>query len=284
MTVEPHRPPLSEPTGELPKELRRHPAIAALLSLPVPGGGQIYNGRLALGLGLFLAVTAAQLPYAIAGLADRPWLVLALGGFALLLSLFSIVEAAVTAWRYRRIASRPFLRWFVLLPVLASLFAAGFLVPEPPRTKPAHVPTAAMAPAIQPGEYVLIDHGHYREHRPQRGDVAVFRGPNDGLPQLMRVIGLGGEHIEMQGLFAVVDGDPTLDRWFFPLTRTSALSMPSALSVDVPPGSLFVLGDHRISSRDSRSYGFIGEELLLGRAESIVYSSELGRIGQQLHE
>jgi signal peptidase I len=283
MTIEPYRPPASEPTGEPPEELRRHPAIAALLSLPVPGGGQIYNGRLALGLGLFLGVNALQLPYATAGLADRPWLVLALVGFALLLSLFSIVEAAVTARRHRRIASRPFLRWFVLVPILASLFAAGFLVPEPPRTKPARVPTAAMAPAIQPGEYVLIDYGHYREHRPQRGDVAVFLGPDDGL-QIKRVIGLGGEQIEMQGLRAVVEGDPTLDRWFFPLTRTSARLMLSASSVDVPPGSLFVLGDHRISSRDSRSYGFIAEELLLGRAGSIVYSPDAKRIGRRLHD
>lgn len=280
MPEEPYRPPAEVFAVEQRKELRRNPLVAAFLSLIVPGAGQLYTGRLALGLALWAVFFASFLVLQSGLLADRPWLFIALLVVCLLLLLGSLVEATVVANRRRRIPSRRSARWFVLAPILVLLFFAHALLPK---DHWADVPTGAMKPTILPGERVLIDPARYERHRPLRGDLAVFLNPADSKRQLKRVIALGGERVEMRGWRAVVDGDAKLDRWSFP----SAANLPApdgGLRAVVPEGHLFVLGDHRDNSRDSRVYGWISEDLLLGRAESIVFSPDAKRIGRRLHD
>lgn len=185
------------------------------------------------------------------------------------------------AYRRRHIPRHLVHRWFVFLPVVALLVAIPFLLPEVASpTRPTLVPTGTMRPTIRPGEVVLVDHGYYPDHLTRRGDLAVFLSPHDEKKLLKRVIALPGERVEMRDGRAIIDGDPTLDRWAH--LEGEPLSLPFVGTV--PQGELFILGDNRHNSRDSRFFGFVTEDRLLGRAESIYFSEDLDRIGLRLHD
>jgi len=141
--------------------------------------------------------------------------------------------------------------------------------------------SASMQPTLRTGETVLADMSYYRNHQPHRGDLAIYRLPNSGGALFIkRVIAIPGERVVVRRGRAIVNGrqaaepyadfgDPT---WAFNNTRLFV----------VPRGHVFVLGDNRANSRDSRvkAHGFVPIAALVGRATRIVMSPELARLGQ----
>ena len=110
------------------------------------------------------------------------------------------------------------------------------------------------------GEYVLIDKISYLLHSPERGDVVVFTPPNNDRDYIKRVIGLPGDTVEIKGGRVYVNGI-VLDE---PYLR-------NVIHNDMPPrvveeGRYFVLGDNRNNSSDSRAFGSITPQSIVGRA------------------
>lgn len=119
----------------------------------------------------------------------------------------------------------------------------------------------SMEPNLHTNERLVVEKLSYRFHGPRRGDVVVLRDPG-GSPELLikRVIGLPGERITIANGSVFVDGvlieEPYLDQE----TRGSGRSWI------VPPFTVFVLGDNRSASRDSRIFGPVHLDEILGRA------------------
>ncbi|MFD8995687.1 signal peptidase I [Streptomyces abikoensis] len=117
--------------------------------------------------------------------------------------------------------------------------------------RPYTVPTDSMAPTIGRGDRILaqrIDGGEVR-----RGDVVVFEDEVwANVPMVKRVVGVGGDHIECcdkQGRL-MINGKPVEE----PYLEGSGPASPTGFSATVPEGRLFLLGDHRSDSLDSRSH------------------------------
>jgi signal peptidase I len=137
---------------------------------------------------------------------------------------------------------------------LALLAAAFFIAPR-------QVWGLSMEPHIAPGEYVLINTFAYRVSQPHRGDVVAFRRDGDARGLFIkRVIGLPGDRIRIDRGTVVLNGTPLSE----PYVRYS--DDRSFAEVTVPAGSVFVLGDNRAISEDSRVFGPIGDDHLMGRA------------------
>ncbi len=157
--------------------------------------------------------------------------------------------------------------------------------------QPFEVEQNSMVATIQPGDYVLIDKLTPRWNDYQRGDIVVFQPPDGfeqgGVPFIKRVIGLPGETVRLEnGLVFVTPpgGVQTRVEEDYLVTGTDGRPAPT-LPRDaqgttewvVPDGRYFVMGDNRPESQDSRFFGPIDRELIVGRA--FVRYFPLDRIG-----
>jgi signal peptidase I len=133
----------------------------------------------------------------------------------------------------------------------------------------------SMLDTLQPQEHLLIDKLTPRFDEYSRGDIIVFHpnGERDNTPFIKRVIGLGGEHVEIRGGAVWIDGvrlDEDAYTYRDPLTGENEPTRPTSNDSewDVPERALWVLGDHREESTDSRSgrVGFVDVEDVVGRA------------------
>ncbi len=118
----------------------------------------------------------------------------------------------------------------------------------------------SMEPNLHNGEYVLIDKISYVLHPPERGDVVVFTPPNNERDYIKRVIGLPGDTVEVKGGQVYVNG-VALDEPY--LKNLIHSDMPALV---VEEGRYFVMGDNRNNSSDSRAFGTITPQSMVGRA------------------
>lgn len=148
----------------------------------------------------------------------------------------------------------------VLEVALLCVLVAAFFVRTP------QVSGRSMAPQISSGEYVLIDTLAYRFGSPARSDVIAFRrneDPASGIEPsiyIKRVIGLPHDRIAITDGIVYVNGKRLSEPY---VVYRDHRSYPPLV---VPAGSLYVLGDNRADSEDSRDFGFISERAVIGKA------------------
>ncbi|MET9774965.1 signal peptidase I [Streptomyces sp. NPDC006367] len=145
--------------------------------------------------------------------------------------------------------------------------------------RPFQIPSGSMEQGLRIGDRVLVNKVAYRfGGRPQRGDIVVFDGT--GLfghgDYIKRVVGVGGDHVECcdtEGRVRVNDSAVDESAVLYPGDRPSTVPF----DVVVPDGTLFVLGDHRGNSSDSRDRlgspggGMVPVDAVIGRADWIVW-------------
>ncbi len=119
----------------------------------------------------------------------------------------------------------------------------------------------SMEPNLHTNERLVIEKLSYRFHGPRRGDVVVLHDPG-GSPELLikRVVGLPGERVTVADGRVFIDGVP-LDE---PYLDQDTLG--GGRSWVVPPLTVFVMGDNRSASRDSRTFGPVSLDQIIGRA------------------
>ncbi|HWW60192.1 MAG TPA: signal peptidase I [Thermoanaerobaculia bacterium] len=129
------------------------------------------------------------------------------------------------------------------------------------------IPSASMSPTLQIGDHIVVT--PYFDGDPRRGDVVVFRMPSDpGALVVKRVIGVPGDLIDSR-LGRVRIGEHTLTE---PYLLADAATGAIEAQI-VPPRSYFVMGDNRANSLDSRSWGTLPREQIVGRARMVLWSS-----------
>jgi signal peptidase I len=131
----------------------------------------------------------------------------------------------------------------VLVAALALALVRALLI------EPVVVPTDSMAPTIQPGDHLLVRHG-LAVGDPQPGDVVLVDAPTGQL-MVKRVVAVGGQRVGIRDGRLAVDGKVKAE----PYTDPDAIDSVYFGPVKVPAGHVFVLGDNRFGSEDSRKYG-----------------------------
>ncbi|MGZ8867751.1 MAG: signal peptidase I [Thermoanaerobaculia bacterium] len=133
------------------------------------------------------------------------------------------------------------------------------------------VPSASMAPTLRPGDHIVVT--RYISDRPGRGDVVVFQHPAGRELTVKRVVAVPGDLIESDEGRLLISGR-LLSEPYAP--RNGAMRIAPQL---VPADHLFVLGDNRGDSYDSRHWGPLPDKLVVGRARIVLWSSAPSRSG-----
>jgi len=154
------------------------------------------------------------------------------------------------------------------------------------------IPSASMEPQLHVGDRVIVSKLAYRFHDPNRGDVVVFDSPtaarrDDGTfpgnvlrdvlegvglrrpgdeELIKRIIALPGETVEGRDGRVFIDGRELVEPYLPPGTMTSDFAARI-----VPEGTVWMMGDNRSNSMDSRAFGFVEESAIVGRAIARVW-------------
>ena len=278
----------------------RRPLVAALMSLALPGLGQLYDGELDKGLWLFIAFAFVGAPgTALAALyAPAPLMLPLLAASAaatLGVWIYSIVDAwrlarrrqayAPRAWQASGLYALLFLAGNVSLYAgLASQLRAHFV-------EPFFIPSASMAPTLLPGDMLFADKRYNCpscKSRAKIGDVGIFVYPNDrSFYYIKRIVGLPGDQVAIHGRDVAVNGKSLTETQLVEgdhvvvterfgdhawRVQWPANDAGGEAEFTVPPGEIFVLGDDRGLSVDSRKFGPVPLADLVAKARQIWFS------------
>lgn len=171
----------------------------------------------------------------------------------------------------------------ILLAILIAFFIRTFVI------QAYKIPSGSMKPTLQIGDHILVSKFNYGVKlpfirstlipigAPQRGDIVVFIYPEDRSKDFIkRLIGLPGDTIEIREKKIFLNGLPWSDAYG---VHVDNLILPGSVQprdnfgpAKVPEGSIFVLGDNRDESYDSRFWGFVDMKDVLGKAQIIYWS------------
>lgn len=267
------------------------PWITALLTVLTPGLGHIYIGQTRRGILLFVLVMIADtlLVFAMMGVLARFWMFAV--SLALLVGLWLyIMSDAIVRAVHMRDAPHPL---YNKTAICAGAFVAACLIFAAPCIYAVHALTSgrllwlsagtpSMEPTLRAGEYFLADATFYRTRKPSRGDVAVYVHPRDpNRHQIKRIIAIEGDRVAIKGGRAIVNGMAVEE----PYIEDGAAGGPFAevRETRVPTAHVYVLGDNRaqsVDSRDTVAHGPVPRTNLIGRVTDIAISRHLARMGR----
>jgi len=202
-------------------------------------------------------------------------------------------------------------------PVILAVFLIRSFIVEPFK-----IPSGSMMPTLLAGDFILVNKFTYglrvpilnntfvELSKPERGDVVVFHFPPDpSIDYIKRIVGVPGDKIAYRNKQLFVNGEPldmklvgdyqyvasglnmvTTKLYTERLGEVShaVLIDEGSISIDgeteVPAGHYFAMGDNRDNSKDSRSWGFVPDDNLVGKAFMIWWNfDDFGRIGSTIH-
>jgi signal peptidase I len=207
-------------------------------------------------------------------------------------------------------------RGFIVFLALFGLFRTAVADWNP-------IPSGSMRPNLLEGDVVLVNRLAFdlklpltdivvtRLGEPRRGDIVTFSSPKDGTRLIKRLIALPGDTVEMRAKQLRINGEPADYAITGSPSAINELPVQEALTGEarriqwltphgpaddfgplvVPANHYLMLGDNRDNSADSRYFGFVPRNLLIGRAERVLVSADIldkwqprfGRFGQRLH-
>jgi signal peptidase I len=151
----------------------------------------------------------------------------------------------------------------ILTAIIVAWLIKTFLV------QPFYIPSGSMEPTLYPGDRVLASKLSYRFGEPEVGDIVIFIAPEAGETEqdfIKRIVATSGMTVRVEQGKLIVDGKVRRENFTKPDRETSMFG-----PYTVPPGDVFVMGDNRANSRDSRFFGPVEKDAIIGKAFFIYW-------------
>jgi signal peptidase I len=136
------------------------------------------------------------------------------------------------------------------------------------------VPPYSMEPSLYPGDRVFVNRLTYRSAIPHRGDIVVYRLPSEpSKVAIHRIIAFPGEAVVLKNHKIIINDIPLTEDWAVKIRHYNGgkLAKKGMKPVIVPQGQYYVLGDNSARSEDSRAWGALPKENIIGKAYRIYY-------------
>ena len=267
--------------------------LASVLSLVQPGAGQVYAGRYAAGAAMWASGVLLAIAL-LGGVLGRSPLSLVVVLLAVLALHGSSAVHAYRAARARATPQRWFERWFVCLP----LFVAVSLLVRPQldqfrRLQSFYIPAGSMEPTLLIGDRMIVARDAYASTPVRRGDIICFASPERaGMVLVKRAVAVAGDRVAIRDKRLFVNGQEAREPWAqhldpqvfpsHPLLSEAAARRDNMPEFTVPADQLFVLGDNRDFSHDSRYFGLVDRAAVVGAPLYLYWSQDRARIGRSL--
>ncbi len=163
---------------------------------------------------------------------------------------------------------------FEILKVIVAVFVVAVII-RYVLFQPFIVEGSSMEPNFHNGEYIIVEKINYHLHAPKRGDVIVMEYPgNTSIDYIKRIIGLPGETIMIKDGNVYVDGNKLTESYLLPnQTTTIGGSNTTPYQITLTSDQYFMMGDNRDHSSDSRDWGVLTKDKIIGKAAIVLYPS-----------
>ena len=260
---------------------KRRPIWATVLSLIIPGLGHIYAGDLRKGLSLIGIEYSAIILAGILGILSTFYGIISLIIFTIGFYIFTLISSVRLALRNKEYQLQPYNRWYwyLIIFIITSVttntlfcFRGSILGYETYR-----IPAKSMQPTLQIGDLITVNTRYYQ---PIVGDVVVFLYPkNRSIPYVKRIAAIGNDTISINNGIVIRNGKPEnkLDVSNDKRLKDFSISMNER---KIPDGEVFLLGDWRDNSNDSRFWGTVPVTDIIGKVTYILFSKDINKIGK----
>ena len=145
---------------------------------------------------------------------------------------------------------------------------------------PYRIPSESMSPTLKKNDYILVSAAAYTLAGPEVNELIVFKYPKDrSIDFVMRVVAKGGQTISVKNGQVMVDG-VAIDQSYVAEANMVRSKGGGFGPLEVPDNMLFVLGDNRDNSNDSRYWGYVPSEDVVGKVKLIWLSETADRVGE----
>jgi signal peptidase I len=269
--------------------------IAFLLSLLLPGLGQVYNGQPKKAVIFFSLLLLFPLLFGLTRGTTFFYGLLSLFVIEIALRIYIIIDGVKNAKQQKEYVLKPYNTWYYHLLIAIGMLAILMVydISTVLGTQTFKIPTTSNNPTFQVGDWLVADMRAYKDNEPDYGDIVVYSRP-DGQIYTFRVVGRPNDNIELIDNIVSINGKPSKSTF---IKETTNDEMPvvefeeelpnghkhliykfkvpydstktNIKNIVVPSDSYYLLGDNRDNAADSRYEGFISKDRIKGR---IIYS------------
>jgi signal peptidase I len=268
---------------------KRKPLVAALMSILTPGVGQIYNGQVYKSVLMCAIFWVSIIGASSIDIFSKFYIVELLHVLTIATFFYVIIDAFRVASKLEAYSLKNYNRWYVyMILILLHFCIAEILIPPifKDRTHEVYkLSSSTMAPNLSTGDRFIVDTRNKEKKKYQRGDIVVFDDLKRSVNVLIaRVIGLPGEKIEIRNKDVFINDQylrepykKHVDSTIFPAHISSRDNMQPLI---IPKDCLFLMGDNRDRSNDSRFNNCVDLKYIHGKVTYIYWASDERKIGE----
>ena len=267
----------------VPPTRKVRPGLAFLLTFLALGLGYVYVGELGFALAAVAGVYGTLALFAwtrlLVSTTTAYWTCVSV---MFLVYGTALIHPAVLAETSRYAVSKRYNKWWFYLVWIVVIGAASFALTRNREQVFGYgtfrVPSVSMSPTVESGDFIIVDTWRYRAHTPTRGELVVFeRGDASGIVYVKRIVGVAGDHVELRDSILYINGE-TVKEPYLHSVGSFPVNGGRFEPIVISSGEVFVLGDFRDNSMDSRQWGAIAVKHIHGRAQFIWFSYDAGKV------